>query len=238
MTKETMNAVPDIIIAIDGYSATGKSTLAKLIAAEFGFTYLDSGAMYRAVTLFAMESGFVSGESINADALRQALEKDGLDINFGAENRTFIGDRCIEKEIRLMEVSSHVSPVAALAFVRAFVDEKLHAWGRRGRVVMDGRDIGTAVFPEAQLKLFVTASDQVRAQRRYDELISKGQQTPMQDVMANLKERDYIDSHRETNPLRQAEDAFVLDNSDMNLHEELVWVKGLIMGRFGIFESI
>ncbi len=238
MTKETMNAVPDIIIAIDGYSATGKSTLAKLIAAEFGFTYLDSGAMYRAVTLFAMESGFVSGESINADALRQALEKDGLDINFGAENRTFIGDRCIEKEIRSMEVSSHVSPVAALAFVRAFVDEKLHAWGRRGRVVMDGRDIGTAVFPEAQLKLFVTASDQVRAQRRYDELISKGQQTPMQDVMANLKERDYIDSHRETNPLRQAEDAFVLDNSDMNLHEELVWVKGLIMGRFGIFESI
>lgn len=238
MTKETMNAVPDIIIAIDGYSATGKSTLAKLIAAEFGFTYLDSGAMYRAVTLFAMESGFVSGESINADALRQALEKDGLDINFGTENRTFIGDRCIEKEIRSMEVSSHVSPVAALAFVRAFVDEKLHAWGRRGRVVMDGRDIGTAVFPEAQLKLFVTASDQVRAQRRYDELISKGQQTPMQDVMANLKERDYIDSHRETNPLRQAEDAFVLDNSDMNLHEELVWVKGLIMGRFGIFESI
>lgn len=238
MTKETMNAVPDIIIAIDGYSATGKSTLAKLIAAEFGFTYLDSGAMYRAVTLFAMESGLISGESINADALRQALEKDGLDINFGAENRTFIGDRCIEKEIRSMEVSSHVSPVAALAFVRAFVDEKLHAWGRRGRVVMDGRDIGTAVFPEAQLKLFVTASDQVRAQRRYDELISKGQQTPMQDVMANLKERDYIDSHRETNPLRQAEDAFVLDNSDMNLHEELVWVKGLIMGRFGIFESI
>ncbi|MDY6277632.1 MAG: (d)CMP kinase [Bacteroidales bacterium] len=238
MTKETMNAVPDIIIAIDGYSATGKSTLAKLIAAEFGFTYLDSGAMYRAVTLFAMESGLISGESINADALRQALEKDGLDINFGAENRTFIGDRCIEKEIRSMEVSSHVSPVAALAFVRAFVDEKLHAWGRRGRVVMDGRDIGTAVFPEAQLKLFVTASDQVRAQRRYDELISKGQQTPMQDVMANLKERDYIDSHRETNPLRQAEDAFVLDNSYMNLHEELVWVKGLIMGRFGIFESI
>lgn len=238
MTKETMNAIPDIIIAIDGYSATGKSTLAKLIAAEFGFTYLDSGAMYRAITLFAMESGFVNGEEIDSQALRKALETDGLDIRFGAENHCFIGERCIEKEIRSMEVSSHVSPVAAFAFVRAFVDEKLHAWGRQGRVVMDGRDIGTAVFPDAQLKLFVTASDQVRAQRRYDELVSKGQPTPMEEVMKNLKERDYIDSHRETNPLRQAKDAFVLDNSDMNLHEELVWVKGLVMGRFQIFESI
>lgn len=238
MTKETMNAIPDIIIAIDGYSATGKSTLAKLIAAEFGFTYLDSGAMYRAITLFAMESGFVKGEEIDSQALRKALETAGLDIRFGAENHCFIGERCIEKEIRSMEVSSHVSPVAAFAFVRAFVDEKLHAWGRQGRVVMDGRDIGTAVFPDAQLKLFVTASDQVRAQRRYDELVSKGQPTPMEEVMKNLKERDYIDSHRETNPLRQAKDAFVLDNSDMNLHEELVWVKGLVMGRFQIFESI
>ena len=118
------------------------------------------------------------------------------------------------------------------------MDEKLHEWGRRGRVVMDGRDIGTAVFPDAQLKLFVTASDQVRAQRRYDELIEKGQPSSMEDVMKNLKERDYIDSHRETNPLRQAKDAFVLDNSDMNLHEELVWVKGLVMGRFQLFEAI
>lgn len=238
MTKETMNAIPDIIIAIDGYSATGKSTLAKLIASDFGFTYLDSGAIYRAVTLFAMESGYVKGGEIDAQALRKALETDGLDIRFGAENHTFIGERCIEKEIRSMEVSSYVSPVAALAFVRAFVDEKLHACGRQGRVVMDGRDIGTAVFPDAQLKLFVTASDQVRAQRRYDELVSKGQPSPMEEVMKNLKERDYIDSHRETNPLRQAKDAFVLDNSDMNLHEELVWVKGLVMGRFQIFESI
>lgn len=238
MTKETMNKVPDIIIAIDGYSATGKSTLAKLIAAEFGFTYLDSGAMYRAVTLFAMENGFVKVDAIDADALKKELDTNGLDIRFGEENHAFIGDRCIEKEIRSMEVSSHVSPVAALAFVRAFVDEKLHVWGRRGRVVMDGRDIGTAVFPQAQLKLFVTASDQVRAQRRFDELQTKGQPTSMEEVMKNLKERDYIDSHRETNPLRQADDAFVLDNSDMNLHEELVWVKGLIMGRFQIFESI
>lgn len=238
MTKETMNIIPDIIIAIDGYSATGKSTLAKLIASEFGFTYLDSGAMYRAVTLHAMESGFVKGEAIDADALLADLTNNGLDINFGEGNRAFIGSRCIEKEIRSMEVSSHVSPVAALAFVRAFVDEKLHEWGRRGRVVMDGRDIGTAVFPDAQLKLFVTASDQVRAQRRYDELIEKGQPSSMEDVMKNLKERDYIDSHRETNPLRQAKDAFVLDNSDMNLHEELVWVKGLVMGRFQLFEAI
>ena len=239
MTVGTMNKIPNIIIAIDGYSATGKSTLAKLIATEFGFTYLDSGAMYRAVTLFALEGGFICGPdgALDQAGLAAALEK-GLDIAFRDGNKTCIGSRCIEKEIRSMEVSSHVSPVAALPFVRAFVDAKLHAWGRQGRVVMDGRDIGTAVFPEAQLKLFVTASDQVRARRRFDELVAKGQETPMDEVLANLKERDYIDSHRQTNPLRQAEDAFVLDNSDMNLHEEVVWVKGLVMGRFGIYGGI
>lgn len=232
-----MKSIPDIIIAIDGYSATGKSTLAKLISAEFGFTYLDSGAMYRAVTLSAIENGHISMPEgrIDENALAEALDAD-LDINFGSDNRTFIGGRCVESEIRTMEVSSLVSPVAAIPFVRAFVDRKLREWGSRGRVVMDGRDIGTAVFPQAQLKLFVTASDDVRVQRRYDELVSKGQDASKEEVLANLKERDYIDSHRETNPLRRAEDAFVLDNSDMNLHEEVVWVTGLIMGKFGIRE--
>lgn len=149
-----------------------------------------------------------------------------------------IGARCVEKEIRAMDISSRVSPVAALPFVRAFVDEKLHEAGRRGRVVMDGRDIGTAVFPDAQLKLFVTASPQVRSQRRWEELKAKGQETPIDEVLANLKERDYIDSHRATNPLRQASDAFVLDNSDMTLQEELVWIRGLITGHLKIYSGV
>ena len=209
--------LPDIIIAIDGYSSTGKSTLAKLIAEHFGFLYLDSGALYRGVTLYAIEKGFIG--------------KDG-----GIDESGLIGERCVEKEIRTLEVSSHVSPVSAIPFVREYVDERLHAFGRRKRVVMDGRDIGTTVFPDAEVKIFMTASDEVRAQRRYDEMKAKGQEPQMEDVMKNLRERDYIDSHREVSPLSRAADAFVLDNSDMNLHEELVWFQGLAQGRFGILE--
>ena len=226
--------IPDIIIAIDGYSSTGKSTFAKLIAKHFGFTYLDSGALYRAVTLFAMENGWISADkTIDLAALEKGLA--GLDAHFG-EGGTYIGSRCVEKEIRTLEVSGNVSPVAAVPFVRAYVDARLHAFGEQGRVVMDGRDIGTAVFPDAQLKIFMTARDDVRARRRYDEMVMKGEQPVLEEVMKNLKERDYIDSHRETNPLRQAADAFVLDNSEMELHEEVCWVQGLMQGRFGILE--
>ena len=135
-----------------------------------------------------------------------------------------------------MEVSSQVSPIAAVPFVRAFVDGKLHEAGAKGRVVMDGRDIGTAVFPNAQVKIFVTARPEVRAQRRFDELLAKGENPDLQEVMKNLEERDYIDSHRATNPLRRAEDAYVMDNSEMTLHEEIVWTQGLLQGRFGILE--
>ena len=142
----------------------------------------------------------------------------------------------MEKEIRTLEVSGNVSPIAAIPFVRAYVDARLHAFGEQGRVVMDGRDIGTAVFPNAQLKIFMIARDEVRARRRYDEMVMKGEHPLLEDVMKNLKERDYIDSHRETNPLRQAADAFVLDNSEMELHEEVCWVQGLMQGRFGILE--
>lgn len=226
--------LPDIIIAIDGYSSTGKSTLAKLIAEHFSFLYLDSGALYRGVTLHALENNLISEDgAIDEAALKAALPKLDLDFRTGG---THIGDRCIEKEIRTLEVSGHVSPVSAIPFVREYVDERLHAFGRRKRVVMDGRDIGTTVFPDAEVKIFMTASDEVRAKRRYDEMKAKGQDPTMEEVMKNLRERDYIDSHREVSPLSKAADAFVLDNSDMNLHEELVWFQGLAQGRFGILE--
>lgn len=223
--------VPDIIIAVDGYSSTGKSTFAKLIAKEFDFLYLDSGALYRGVTLFAREKKLISADNVIDPALEGALGS--LDLHFGKEG-TFMGERCIEKDIRTLEVSSQVSPIAAVPYVRAFVDAKLREFGEKGRIVMDGRDIGTTVFPGAQVKVFMTASEQVRAQRRYDEMVAKGETPAFEDVLANLRERDYIDSHRETSPLRRAADAFELDNSDMSLTEEIAWIRGLIQGKFGI----
>lgn len=224
--------IPDITIAVDGYSSTGKSSFAKALAERFGFLYLDSGALYRGVTLFAQESGFISGDNVIDDALRTALE--GLDLHFGALSRTYIGERCIESEIRSMKVSSQVSPIATVPYVRAYVDGRLHALAARGRVVMDGRDIGTSVFPDAELKIFMVARPEVRARRRFDEMKAKGGDPVFEDVVKNLEERDYIDSHREASPLRRADDAFELDNSDMTMSEELAWVQGLIQGRFGI----
>ena len=230
--------VPDIIIAIDGFSSTGKSTFAKLIAEQFGFLYLDSGALYRGVTLFALEQGFISKDgAIDEDALRAALPS--LELSFRSTeegSRTFIGARCVEGEIRTLAVSGQVSRISAIPFVRAFVDERLHRLSEGGRVVMDGRDIGTTVFPNAELKIFMTADPQVRARRRFDELVSKGESPVFEEVLKNLEERDYIDSHREVSPLRRAEDAYVMDNSDMTLHEETVWIQGLIQGKFGILE--
>lgn len=229
--------VPDIIIAVDGCSSTGKSTFAKLIAKEFSFLYLDSGAMYRGVTLFAMEKGMIEEDVIDETALEGALPSLELHFEHSQEGTSlFWESRCIEKEIRTMEVSAYVSPISALPFVRAWVDERLHLFSKGGRVVMDGRDIGTSVFPNAELKIFLTASPEVRVKRRYDELISKGQKTSYEEVVKNLSERDYIDSHRSVSPLRKAEDAFVLDNSDMTLREEIIWLRGLIQGRFGILE--
>ena len=230
--------IPDITIAVDGYSSTGKSTFAKMVAKEFGFLYLDSGAMYRGVTLFAMEGGMAPDGKINEDALKKALP--GLDLHFQREDdKTLLysGSRCIEPLIRTLEVSALVSPVSAIPFVRTWVDEHLHAFSEGGRVIMDGRDIGTTVFPNAEVKIFMTAETAVRAQRRYDELVSKGETPSLEDVMKNLQERDYIDSHRETSPLRQAQDAFVLDNTHMTLHEELVWMLGLLQGKFTLLET-
>ena len=230
--------LPDIIIAIDGYSSTGKSTVAKLIAKEYSFLYLDSGAMYRGVTLHALENGMIDQDGkIDEDSLRTSLTSLELDFRATEEgNMTFNGDRCIEKEIRTLEVSSHVSPISAIPFVREYVDARLHAFGQRKRVVMDGRDIGTTVFPDAEIKIFMTATTEVRARRRYDEMVAKGETPSIEEVVKNLEERDYIDSHREVSPLSRAADAFLMDNSDMTLHEELVWFQGLAMGRFGILE--
>ena len=226
---------PDITIAVDGYSSTGKSTFARLIAKHFDFLYLDSGAMYRGVTLFAQERGLIAPDNTIDPALEQALEE--LDLHFAQGTVLFMGERNIEKEIRTMEVSAQVSPIAAVPYVRSWVDERLHAFSAAGRVVMDGRDIGTTVFPNAEIKVFMTARPEVRAQRRFDELVSKGEQPVFEEVMKNLQERDYIDSHRETSPLRQPEDAFELNNSDMGLTEEIAWAEGLIRGKFGLLDA-
>ena len=227
----TLMNVPDIIIAIDGYSSTGKSSFAKIIADEFSFLYLDSGALYRGVTLFAMENGFIGDDNtINVPALETAMEN--LDLHFG-EGGTYIGDRCIEAEIRSMEVAGKVSPIATVPQVRDFVDRKLREFGKAKRVVMDGRDIGTTVFPDAELKIFMTADPLVRAQRRADEMRGKGIDVDIDSVIANLQERDYIDSHREASPLSKAEDAIVLDNSHMDMDQQLTWLKDIISERFG-----
>lgn len=227
--------IPDIIIAIDGYSSTGKSSFAKLIAKEFSFLYLDSGALYRAITLYAMEHDMVLADgSIDTQLLVAALPDIDVHFEYAPEgSRTFLGDRCVEKEIRTIEVSSHVSPVAVIPEVRDFVDNILVGYGKNKRIVMDGRDIGTAVFPHADLKIFMTANDNVRAERRLKEMRASGQNPDFNEVLENLKSRDYIDSHREKSPLRQAEDAVVLDNSDMTLEDQMVWVKNLVKEKFG-----
>ena len=223
--------VPDIIIAIDGYSSTGKSSFAKIIANEFSFLYLDSGALYRGVTQFALENGFISDDNtIDVPGLTLALED--LDLHFG-EGGTYIGERCIESEIRGLGVAGKVSPIATVPQVRDYVDRKLREFGSAKRIVMDGRDIGTTVFPEAELKLFMTADPLVRAQRRADEMKAKGDEADLDAVLKNLQERDYIDSHRETSPLTQAPDAIVLDNSHMTMEQQLEWLKDVIAERFG-----
>lgn len=233
-----MSTIPDIIIAVDGYSSTGKSTFAKLIAKEFSFLYLDSGAMYRGVTLAGMEAGLIAEGKIDEEKLVGIL--DGLDLHFRQEEGTtllYLGERCIEREIRGWDVSQYVSPVSAIPLVRNYVDERLHSFSEGGRVIMDGRDIGTTVFPNAEVKIFMTADHIVRAQRRYDELVAKGETTTLEEVLENLRDRDYRDSHREVSPLRQADDAFVMDNTHMTLHEEVVWMLGLLQGRFGLLET-
>lgn len=216
-----------IIIAIDGYSSCGKSTMAKDLARAIGYTYIDTGAMYRAVTLYAMRHSLIDGDKVDADAL--AARMDDIRVTFGRDAATGLpftqlNGENVEHEIRSLAVSAHVSPVAALPFVRSALTRQQQEMGRVGGVVMDGRDIGTAVFPDAALKVFVTASPEVRARRRYDELKAKGMEASFEDILKNVKERDYIDSHREVAPLRQADDAVVLDNSHMTIPEQKEWL--------------
>ncbi len=253
--------IREAIIAIDGYSSTGKSTFAKAIAARWGLLYLDSGALYRAVTLLAMEKGLTGrGGKVDVEGLRALIESApnihfkrveggrqnaGLTIgggkarpgeasseSAGGATHTFVGERDVEARIRSIGVSRHVSPVAAVDFVRAYVDGLLHGMAREGGVVMDGRDIGTTVFPDAQLKIFMTASPQVRAHRRMDEMLRKGESVSFGEVLENLRERDYIDSHREVSPLTQAPDAIVLDNSEMTPGQQMAWMEDLVSRRF------
>ncbi|MCI1640045.1 MAG: (d)CMP kinase [Bacteroidales bacterium] len=230
--------MPDIIIAIDGYSSTGKSSFAKLIAHEFSFMYLDSGALYRAITYLTVNEGLIDKDGqIDSVNLKKRLEVSDIHFSYSPlGSKTFIGETCIEDKIRTLSVSDYVSPVAALPFVRDYVDGRLKEFGKKRRIVMDGRDIGTTVFPDAEIKIFMTADPEIRAQRRFDELVSKGSNPIFDDVMNNLRERDYIDSHRETSPLVKADDAFILDNSDMSVREELFWLKGLIQGKLDILQ--
>lgn len=224
-----------IIIAIDGYSSTGKSSFAKKVAKAYGLIYLDSGALYRAVTLFAMENNFIRDGVLDSAALRGFMGD--LNIHFERSKdgaiQTYIGGRNVEKEIRTMAVSSNVSPVSADLYVRNYVDNLLHAYGSKGNVIMDGRDIGTTVFPDADLKIFMTADTTVRAQRRAAELAAKGEPCSMEEVTKNLLERDYIDSHREVSPLTQAPDAIVLDNTSMTFDDQMEWIGVILKERFG-----
>lgn len=217
-----------IVIAIDGYSSCGKSTMAKNLARRLGYVYVDTGAMYRAVTLYALRHQlFKADGEVDAASLQRAMPDIRISFQFNAQTGkpdTYLNDELVEQEIRTMQVSEKVSKIAALPFVRTALVAQQQRMGVDKGIVMDGRDIGTVVFPHAELKVFVTASAEVRAQRRYDELQLKGMPARYDDILKNVQERDYIDSHREVSPLRKAEDAIELDNSNLTIDEQQQWL--------------
>ena len=217
-----------ITIAIDGFSSCGKSTMAKDLAKKLGYVYVDTGAMYRAVTLYAMRNGLFNADgSVKTADLERQMNKINITfkLNKTAERpNTYLNNELVENDIRTLEVSNHVSQIAAVPFIREAMVAQQQRMGKDKGVVMDGRDIGTTVFPEAELKVFVTASAEVRAQRRYDELKEKGMPADFNDILKNVQERDYIDSHREVSPLRKAPDAIELDNSHMTITEQSAWL--------------
>ncbi len=217
-----------ITIAIDGFSSCGKSTMAKDLAKEIGYIYIDSGAMYRAVTLYCLENSlFNSDGSVNSEELEKHIND--ISVSFCLNEatlkpETFLNGVNVESKIRTMEVSSRVSLVAALGFVREALVKLQQEMGKSKGIVMDGRDIGTVVFPDAELKIFVTASAEIRAKRRYDELMAKGQEVSFDEILKNVEERDRIDQTRAVSPLRKADDAIVLDNSNMTVEEQKAWL--------------
>lgn len=217
-----------ITIAIDGFSSCGKSTMAKDLARELGYVYVDTGAMYRCVTLYALRHGlFRTDGTINLPQLEAEIPNINISFKLNKETGrpdTYLNNENVEREIRTMEVSSHVSPIAAVPFVRAALVAQQQKMGEDKGIVMDGRDVGTVVFPNAELKIFVTASAEVRAQRRYDELKAKGMEADFEEILENVKQRDYIDSHREVSPMRKADDAIELDNSHISIAEQKQWL--------------
>ena len=216
-----------ITIAIDGFSSCGKSTMAKDLAKRIGYVYVDSGAMYRAVTLYAIEQDCFEDDKLDTEKLRGMMNDIHISFKFNPETGkpdTYLNNIVVEDRIRSMEVSERVSIVAALDFVRAEMVAQQQAFGKEKGVVMDGRDIGTTVFPDAELKIFLTASPEIRAQRRFDELKAKGQEASLDEILENVKERDYLDQHREVSPLVQAEDAILLDNSYMTIDQQNEWL--------------
>ncbi len=229
------NFEKNIIIAIDGFSSCGKSTLAKEIAQKINYTYIDSGAMYRAITLLAIRHNLIDGINVNEEELNKIL--DSVQIQFKLNKEThqqdiFINDENVSEDIRDIEVSDQVSIISKLKFVRQKLVELQRKLSKNKRIVMDGRDIGTVVFPDAELKIFMTASEDIRAKRRYDELVEKGIEVNLQDIRKNIKKRDFLDQNREESPLRKADDAIELNNSDLSKEEQLIWIENVLDEKF------
>lgn len=221
----------NITIAIDGFSSTGKSTIAKQLANQLGYVYVDTGAMYRAVTLYALENGYINEDNFDVNNFVMQLHNINLSFQFNKDlgfSEMYLNNKNVEKEIRTMKVSSFVSAVAAVPEVRYQLVKQQQEMGKGKGIVMDGRDIGTVVFPDAELKLFMTASAQIRAQRRYDELVGRGDEVNFDEVLRNVKERDYIDSNREDSPLVKADDAIEIDNSSLTLDEQFQKIMNLV----------
>ncbi len=228
--------IPNIIIAIDGHSSTGKSSFAKIIAGRYGLIYVDTGALYRGVTLFAIRNLLIDkNNKIDTISLEKSLKT--LDLQFqptgdDRASQLYLNKKLVEKEIRSLEVSEKVSFIAALPIVRDYVDTILARLGERRGVVMDGRDIGTVVFPDAELKIFMTANAEVRATRRYNEMKAKGENPKFEEVLKNVRERDFIDENRDTAPLKMATDAILLDNSKMTIEDQIIWFDNIISKRW------